>query len=314
MDPLVPLVVLGYRKRAGLMEYPSGLFDLILDWVESVWDSTRELLNRGKPATKRKKFIVTPSILKDWKYYKDLESRYPEIVHKSEPELVVILKVTKSGMSSGSCKGTYELTLSVSPYTSIDSVGDTLTHELTHWGQNYMSNILSRALGRQVNPGLPPRKLLDEGIKQNPQKKKYLESHKLHKLDDREFYPLLRSEIEKFESRFDDLIAKAEAYWENPEENGEWYASSVIDARELAPNLNDLLRYYVLLDRSSKPGVPSHLYRSFTPLGDTIFAVAFMYNPEKWKKAVGTFFNAMAPYLRDSTWAKAIGDKSIEPI
>jgi hypothetical protein len=310
IDLVTQKVAIRYMRVSGLLEYPEELYQAIIDWVQETWTTTRDFLGKGKTGTKRRKFNVNYNLLQGWKYYEKLRDQYPSQVSQFEPELVVVLKIgAKSGVSQGSCSGTHEIVLGISPYTTVDRLGVTLSHELTHWSQHYLSYVLTRALGKDVQPGLPPRKMLDEGTKQNNHKKDYIERHKLHKLDDREFYPLVRSEVDDLKTKLDTLKTRAETYWSDPEKS-EWYADDAIKVRELTPHLKNLLRYYTHIDRSPQGAIPKDLVREYTTLSDDIFSVAAKHNPEKWKRAVRILFDEIEPYLKDSTWVKALGDLS----
>jgi hypothetical protein len=138
-----------------------------------------------------------------------------------------------------------------------------------------------------------------------------VERHKLHKLDDREFYPLVGSEVDDFKFNFEELKDRAEAYWLDPSKS-EWYAGDVIKVRDMVPHLRELLRYYVRLDSKPSGSVPQYLVREFSSLSDNIFSVASKYNQGKWKKAVGILFDQLEPYLNPRTWKKALGDLSIQ--
>ena len=297
--------------QAGMVDIPGGLYEAIQNWISDVWGLVQKTIEANRTATKSKRLKVTRAMIEDWRYTKSLETRFPEVLKKAFPrELSVVLKINGKGTQAGHMLGTSELQIAIAPHDDWASVCEVVAHELTHWGQNFMNGILSEALHKDVRTGLPSGHLRDEGVKQDRHEKGYAERQMLHKLDDKEFYPLLRSSVETYASLFDNVIDFAEKYWENPTSAPAAYASAVRRSRTMFPHLDALLRYYTGVDDHS-PEVPLDVRRLFDR-GTGIFDLVREHNPGKWRKAVGIFFAKMAPYLKEQTWAKALGDPAVK--
>ena len=303
-----PPVAYNYDYRvAGLFEYPKGLRNEILDWLESIWDQLKRSFHRKSTS---KKFRVTDRNLRGWKYYDQLIRRYPNVLESylKNNWLPVTVKYNPKGNpggSSGVMKGLYKLELNLDPYTSWASATKTLEHELAHWGQSFMDQVLAEGLGHtRSTPGNPPKSVSDEVEDSGSS---YMDRHRRHKLLDREFYPLLRDSVTNLSDYLDGVIKGAERYYDgvvDEFDDPEPYAEL---AKELFPALEPLFRYITKVDTKPSSKVPDEAAKHFQTLGDDLFSITKRFSPEKWRKAVGLFYREVSKYQNLALWKKALG-------
>ena len=289
--------------QAGIFEYPPQLHQDIMSWLESIWG---EVKGWHKSKSKSKRFKVTESSLRGWRYYDDLSRRFPDELkgRLRGSVFTVSLKFNLRGSNTlGVMEGLYKLTLNVDSYTRLRDVSDTLEHELTHWGQNFMKGVLALGLKHtKSEPGQPSRSISDNGdLDLSEIKSPYIRNQVKHDLQDKEFYPELRSTLREFTNYLDDLIEDAENYLEDPdnpfnEENNLAYAKAIYSS------LDALVRFVTRVDSKPSSKIPSYAIRHFQGIGNDLFTTAKKYSPQKWKKAVGIFVNAVRPYYSKGKW------------
>lgn len=297
------------RRQAGFFEPPEPLTSRISEWVGLVFD---KLATNRSSRAKQKKFTLKAADFKDWKYFKQIAKRNPEVAARgANGDLLVKLDFNPKRFGGGKLNGR-TITINASPDTwYLPYALKTLEHEMVHFGQNLLSLLLER-MGIDAEAGLPSKRFQNKIQQQYRRVKNYQEKHRLHSLDDKEFYTKVRDVFKELESDFEEWISNAEDFWEHGRSENDWEAErqdkAVRMVEQLVPNMKPFIQYIVRANKNGV-GVPEELQREYQTLGEDIFSVLYRENPEKWKKASKVLITALAPYLRSSTWKKALGGR-----
>lgn len=273
----------------GLIEVPPKLYDAISDWLEALCEAQDKAKTPKKSAAK--KFEVTENLLHGWRYGESFARRFPEQWKRALGiELTIKVAFKKSaGSLGGRSSGVHLIELNTSITGDLEKMRQTLVHELTHWVQHFMQNILDEVGGGKA--GLPSRHMLDE-VKQRGG------DFRSHRLDDREFYSILRDEVTKLNRAFEHIRNQARKY----ELEGDEDYEDMPEARDyVRDNLPDLIRHYTRAS-SKRISIPRALTTTFSTLGQGLFDHLAKDSPEKWKKAVGILIDKLEPWTHPQAW------------
>jgi hypothetical protein len=291
MDTVSAQVVLDrFLRHAGLVAVPPLLLQDILDWLTGVW-AERKGSKKPKNVVS-KTFEVTDHALQGWRYYPRMSSLREALDSVLPVSLTVKVQFKpKSQAVGGRNHGTRLIELFPTVLSSGPDV-ETVEHELTHWTQHFMGEVLDVA-GVPAKPGVPPARMLDD-VDQNARGDKFTR----HRLDDVEFYTVLKDEIRKWENKLRHIRDMALEYERTGDPDLE-DAPATRDA--IQKRLPELLALYTR-GAKRKVVIPRALTPEFSMLGQGLFEVLAKHNQEKWRKAVGIFLHALEPWMHRSTW------------
>lgn len=289
-------VLARFVRQAGLLKVPPKLYAEIQEWVEAAYES-RDSAKKPK-ASFSKKWAINEDLLSGWRYGDQLKARFPE-AWKDALNLDLAITLTfkaKAGNIGGRATGVRKIELFDSQNsTKPESTLGTLEHELMHWTQHFMAGVLAKAGVDDVQPGVPSERMLNKDVSQNDKGNKYDK----HRLDDLEFYTLLKDEVRKFD-RYFRYVLKQDEKFRAKEEFYEDAEGAPGEKAYLRDNVTKILRMYTRVDR--KANIPRFLTTMVETLGQSLFDVLYKHNEEKWRKAVGIFMHALEPWTHKSAW------------
>mgnify|MGYP000508799417 CR=1 FL=1 len=253
---------------AGMFDYPGNLFDEVASWIEGLD------LNPGGNGWKRhtKKFPLTEKSLGEWRYLdrvRELVGDVDRFIKKFYPLKVSVVFDVGGKKGKGDWSPVGNTMNLYSRYQGLpDTIWSTLEHELRHFAQYLFEEALN-SKGMGGKPGLPPHKILNDGVKQNS-RLKGIEKIRTHDLDDDEFYPMLGSELVR---------------WSELVEDERYPMLTWVQKREAFGSYVGAIK---------RPDLPDWTLQWLSNNAHMNQFRSLLSNPGKWKKAVKLFSSLIA--------------------
>lgn len=326
MKPDPARVAARWLREAGLLEAPPKLVHAVAEWtIEQACAHLMRSDVPGLPELARKHASRSPramavfhlgSHLKGWRYLR-LADRYrapgqtgsnEEVLLEAIPNLSQMLEVRldfRKGSTNGAA-GTFRRPVYLTIYpaniepewstyqlnrqfrTFLQDLSDTVEHELIHYTQDIL-----RKLSENAEAGLPSTRTPD---RDQGRDRDYSEegsaAHRLHALDDVEFYSRLKDEVREFLRKISELPDTVEGhdFWVRARK---MFVSDPSTAREGEIG-------GTLIDGGRTPTIEPSFF--FTVLREDA--------PAKWRKAVGEFLKATQRSAPKATRAPSLPGSS----